>query len=224
MMGHVRMQGISTTSRWVAIVSLVVCGSLVACGGAPKQRRSGFLGDYSKLKPAEKFEGAYFWESPKLKDYKKVMVDPVVVHFAPAAEGIGVDPGKLKQLTDRATQELMKVVAKRNQLVHKPGPGVARLRTAITDIKKTTPVANIHPGTALIGMGLGGASFEAEIVDSLTGERLAAIYDTKPGSRVGTTAGLKEYGHAQQVIDRAVEQFGQYLDELAKARAKKRGK
>lgn len=223
-MRPVRMQGISTTSRLVAIVSLVVCGSLVACVGAPKKQHSGFLGDYSKLKPTEKFEGAFFWESPKLKDYKKVMVDPVVVHFAPNAGGIGIDPGKLKQLTDRATQELMKVVAKRNQLVRNPGPGVARVRTAITDIKKTTPVANIHPGSALIGMGLGGASFEGEIVDSLTGERLAAIYDTKPGSRVGTTAGLKEYGHAQQVIDRAVELFGQYIDEMAKARAQRKGK
>ncbi len=186
MMRPVRMQSRSTTSRWVAIVSLVVCGSLVACGGAPKKQHSGFLGDYSKLKPTEKFEGAYFWESPKLKHYKKFMIDPVIVHFAPDAEGVGIDPEKLHEMTTRLTQKTKEVAAKRRTVVSKPGPGVARVRSAITDIKKTTPVANIHPGSALIGMGLGGASFEGEIVDSLTGERLAAIYDTKPGSRVGT--------------------------------------
>ncbi len=225
MMGHVRMQGISTTSRWVAIVSLVVCGSLVACGGAPKQRRSGFLGDYSKLKPAEKYEGAYIWESPKLDQYQwKYMVDHVIVHFAPAAEGIGVDPEMLEELTTEFTQKVKEVVAKRRTVVSKPGPGVARIRIAITDIKTTTPVANIHPGMALTGMGLGGASVEGEVVDSLTGERLAAIYDSKAGSRVGTTAGLKKYGHAKQVMARWAEQFGKYLDELAKARAQRKGK
>ncbi len=52
---------------------------------------------------------------------------------------------------------------------------------------------------------------------------IAAFYDTKPGSRVGT-AGLKEYGHAKQVLDRWVELFGEYLDEFAKARAQRKGK
>ncbi len=217
-------QRISSRSGWMTIGCFMVIASLVGCSGAPKASKSGFLKDYSQLRPSEKFDGAYFWENPKIKDYKKAMVDPVVVHFAPNAEGIGIDPGKLKQLTDRATQDLMKVIAKRNQLVHNPGPGVGRLRAAITDIKTTTAVANIHPATKLSGVGLGGAAFEAELVDSLTGERLAAIYDSKAGSRFAPGAGVQQLGHAQQVIDRAVEQFGQYLDEMAKARAQRMGR
>ncbi len=223
-MRQINARRMSTVSAWMTIGCFMVIASLVGCSGAPKAAHSGFLKDYSQLRPSEKFDGAYFWESPKLKDYNTFMVSPVVVHFAPSAQGIGIDPGKLKQLTDRATQELMKVIAKRNRLVHKPGPGVARVRAAITDIKTTTAVANIHPGTKMAGVGLGGAAFEGEVVDSVTGERLAAIYDSKAGSRLGVTAGLQELGHAQQVIDRAVERFGQYLDEMAKARAKRTGR
>jgi len=189
-MRRINGRTMSTVSGWMTMCSLMVMASLVGCSGSPKAAHSGFLDDYSQLRPSEKFEGAYFWESPKLKDYHTFMVSPVVVHFAPSAQGIGIDPGKLKQLTDRATQELMKVIAKRNRLVHKPGPGVARVRAAITDIKTTTAVANIHPGTKMAGVGLGGAAFEGEVVDSVTGERLAAIYDSKAGSRLGVTAGL----------------------------------
>jgi len=223
-MRRINGRTMSTVSGWMTMCSLMVMASLVGCSGAPKAAHSGFLKDYSQLRPSEKFDGAYFWESPKLKDYHTFMVSPVVVYFAPSAQGIGIDPGKLKQLTDCATLELMKVIAKRNRLVHNPGPGVARVRAAITDIKTTTAVANIHPGTKMAGVGLGGAAFEGEVVDSVTGERLAAIYDSKAGSRLGVTAGLQELGHAQQVIDCAVEQFGQYLDEMAKARAKRMGK
>ncbi len=223
-MRRINGRTMSTVSGWMTMCSLMVMASLVGCSGSPKAAHSGFLDDYSQLRPSEKFDGAYFWESPKLKDYHTFMVSPVVVYFAPSAQGIGIDPGKLKQLTDCATLELMKVIAKRNRLVHNPGPGVARVRAAITDIKTTTAVANIHPGTKMAGVGLGGAAFEGEVVDSVTGERLAAIYDSKAGSRLGVTAGLQELGHAQQVIDCAVEQFGQYLDEMAKARAKRMGK
>jgi len=214
----------STVSGWMTIGCFMVIASLVGCGGAPKKRHSGFLDDYSQLKPSKQWDGAYFWESPKFKDYHTFMVDPIVVHFAPGAEGVGIDPGNLKQLTDRATQELMRVIAKRNKLVHQPGPGVVELRTAITGIRTTTAVANIHPGTRLSGIGLGGAAFEGKALDSVSGELLAAIYDSKPGSRIGLTEGFRELGHAEQVIDRWVALFADYLDQITEARAKSKGK
>ncbi len=214
----------STASGWMTIGCFMVIASLVGCGGAPKARHSGFLDDYSKLKPSEKWAGASFWESPKFKDYHTFMVDPIIVHFAPGAEGVGIDPGNLKKLTDRATQELMKVIGKRNKLVHQPGPGVVELRTAITGIRTTTAVANIHPGTRLSGVGLGGAAFEGKALDSVSGELLAAIYDSKPGSRIGLTEGYRQLGHAEQVIDRWIALFADYLDQITEARAKRGSK
>ncbi len=87
-----------------------------------------------------------------------------------------------------------------------------RIRIAITDIKKTTAVANIHPAMKMSGIGLGGASMEAEAVDSVSGERVGAIVDSQSGGRLGITAGLKKYGHAQQVMDGWVERFVKRLD------------
>jgi hypothetical protein len=89
---------------------------------------------------------------------------------------------------------------------------VLRLRIAITGIEKTTPIANIHPAMKMSGMGLGGAAMEAEAVDSVSGDRVAAVVDAQSGRRLGITAGLKKYGHAQQVMVGWVERFVKRLD------------
>ncbi len=94
----------------------------------------------------------------------------------------------------------------------KPGPGVLRLRAAITDIEKTTPIMNIHPAMKISGIGLGGASMEAEAVDSQTRERVIAVVDSREGSRASIGAGLQTFGHAKQVMDFWVERFRKNLD------------
>ncbi|UCE61917.1 MAG: DUF3313 domain-containing protein, partial [Phycisphaerales bacterium] len=85
-------------------------------------------------------------------------------------------------------------------VVDAPGPGVLRIRAALTDIKKTKPAMNIHPATKLSGIGLGGASMEAEGLDAQTGERVLAVVDTRAGNRLSIGAGLDSLGHAKQMI------------------------
>jgi hypothetical protein len=53
---------------------------------------------------------------------------------------------------------------------------------------------------------------EAEAVDSVSGERVAAVVDAQSGGRVAVAAGLKTYGHAQQVMDGWIERFIERLD------------
>ncbi len=217
-MQRVNAQRMPTTSRWMAAWALIVCASLVGCTGRPKVGHSGFLGDYSQFKPHPTVEGAELYESPSksLKQYNRFIVDPVIAHFAPDAEGAAIDPGELKELTDYFHDQLVKGLSESGhyQVVNAPGPGVARLRIAITAIEKTTALANIHPAMKASGIGLGGAAMEAEAIDSVSGERVAAVVDSQSGGRLGITAGLKKYGHAQQVMDGWVERFVNRLDEL----------
>jgi hypothetical protein len=188
-------------------------GLLTGCQ-AQKVAQSGFLGDYSKLSPSPDVEDALYYQDPakSLKDYDKFMIDPVLVHFAPNAKGTALDPAKLKKLTDYAYDEATKALSERYTVVDAPGPGVLRLRTAITDIKKTKPAMNIHPATKLSGLGLGGASMEAEALDSQTGERVFAVVDTRQGNRLSIGAGLSQLGHAEQVIKHWIERFVERVD------------
>ena len=205
-----------TSSLWVAVCSLMIAGLVVGCSGRPKVAHSGFLGDYSQFKPHPDVKGAMLYEHPSrsLKQYNKFIIDPVVVHFAPDAKETAIDPDKLKELTDYFEEQLVKGLSESGhyQVVSAPGPGVLRLRIAITGIEKTTPIANIHPAMKMSGMGLGGAAMEAEAVDSVSGDRVAAVVDAQSGRRLGITAGLKKYGHAQQVMVGWVERFVKRLD------------
>jgi len=206
----------ATSSRWVTGLSLVLFSLLVGCTGTPKVGYSGFLRDYSQLKPHPEVEGAMAYENPakSLKQYNKFIIDPVLVHFSPEAGGTAIAPEDLKELTDYFRNGLVKGLSQsgRYQVVNAPGPGVLRLRVAVTDIKKTTPVANIHPAMKMSGIGLGGAAMEAEAVDAASGERVAAVVDAQSGGRLNPVAGLKTYGHAEQVMDGWIERFIKRLD------------
>ena len=200
---------------WIVILSLVVLGS-PGQTLARKAAFSGFLRDYSKLKPSPDVDGALSYENPSrgLKHYDKFLIDRIIVHFAPNAKGTGVDPMKLVQITDYAHRELVIALSKRYQVVSTPGPGVLRIRVAITSIKTTKPLFNIHPGMKVIGFGLGGASMEAEGVDSQTGERIIAVVDSRKGahSPIPSVEALEKLGHVKEVIRYWVKRFRKRLD------------
>lgn len=132
-------------------------GLLFGCTGRPEVTNSGFLRDYSQLKPHPDVKDAMLYENPvkSLKGYDKFMVDPVLVHFAPDTEGTAIDPDDLKELTDYFHASVVKALteSKHYQAVSAAGSGVARLRIAITGIKKGIPVLNIEPRLKLIGAG-----------------------------------------------------------------------
>ncbi len=204
--------------RWLGMGLFIATGLLFGCSGRPEVTNSGFLGDYSQLKPHPNIEQAMIYENPakSLKGYNKFIVDPVLVHFAPNAEGTAIDPEDLKELTDYFHASVVKALMEKKQyeVVDAPGPEVARLRIAITGIKKAIPMLNIEPRLKMIGAGLGGAAMEGEAIDSQSKARLAAVVDSESGSRMGVTAGLSSLGYAKEVMDGWSKRFVAYLDKL----------
>ena len=64
------------------------------------------------------------------------------------------------------------------------------------------------------GTGVGGASMEAEIVDSMTGEQIGAVVQGQSGSRV-PLSGLSDWGGAEHAMNEWAKQL---KDRLQKAR------
>ncbi len=193
-----------------AAVALMVSG-LTACGSTAV-KQSGFLQNYGQLKADPKFDDALRFQATdvNLASYSAMVVDPVVVHFSPDADGNTIDPTRLKEVTDYFDEAISKTLPKLGlKKTTQSGPGVLRLRVAVTNISETVPIANIHPAMKLSGLGLGGAAMEAEIVDSVSGKRVIAIVESRQGDRLGIAAGLQSLGQAKQVIvywvERAVE-------------------
>lgn len=168
-----------------------------------KPQKVGFLSDYSKLRKNPQFDGSYIYVNPNtsLNNYTKFIVKPVQVRLTKKAKERDIDPDKLREMS-RYTRKKFATELKKSGygVVNSRGPGTLILRLALTDVNPARIIANIHPAMIITGVGLGGASGEAEFLDSQTGEVVAAVIESQKGER--GFDGLTRYGNAENVIDR----------------------
>jgi hypothetical protein len=76
-----------------------------------------------------------------------------------------------------------------------------RIRAAITDVAPANPALNVvTTAVAFAPLDLGGAAIEAEFLDSMTGQRLAAMTERKKGSVTNLKGGFTELGHARSAL------------------------
>ena len=145
--------------------------------------------------------------------YSNFIVEPVRVHFHSGSKS----QGKLtqKQISDLTNYMQSRIIAaivdSDNKVVYKPGSGVARVRVALTDIEKTNAV-NILPQASLLGVGIGGAAMEGEVIDSMTGMQIGAVVESQKGSRV-PFSNLGEWATSKKIMDDWAKRFQQHLEE-----------
>ena len=124
-----------------------------------------------------------------------------------------VKPEDVKHLEEFLYTEIIKdKPADRYEIVSTPGPGVARMRCAITNLKKSEPALNVLPQTKLTGVGLGQASAEFELVDSQTDTQLAAAIISQAGSRF-SLSGLSAWGDVEAVMKDWAKRIWMRVDE-----------
>ena len=197
-----------------SVCVVAVATALAVAGCAPKGGFSGFLGDYSKLERDAILDNSLAYTNPTkdLKQYTKFIIEPVVVHFAPDADGIAIDPADLKMLADYWRDETVKALSRHYTVVTEPGPGVLRVRAAITGIKKNVPLGSARSITKPQDIALGGASMEAEALDAQTGERVAAVVDSRSGAVLGVTGQRQTYDDAKEIMRLWAERFVARVD------------
>lgn len=166
--------------------NLLLWAALLAAGCASKgsgpKDTSGFMSDYSKLRHDAKYKSDWVYVKPDadLREYDRVLIDAVVVMPLKGSTAGELGPAALQKIADHFTKILKDTIAPYYTLALAPGPNVLRVRIAITDVQKAT---GGKPGDP--DFQVGGAAMEAEIVDSETGERLAAAIDRIQGSSAG---------------------------------------
>jgi len=157
---------------------------------------AGFLSDYSALESVSDTTLRYLNPRNTLGKYSKFIIDPVVMHFHSGAKGGDISSKELAELRQHMYTAVHNTVLDHYSVVRQPGAGVAKIRVAVTDLEKSSPAMNVVPATKLAGTGLGGASMEAEIVDSVTGEQIAAVVQSQKGTRL-SLKGLSKWGDAK---------------------------
>ena len=190
--------------RFVALAaSVAVVVALVGCSTSFQARsttESGFLGDYSQLHKGTGDQALEVYIKPDVdwKAYNAILMDPVRVYYS-------VETGWWTSASQETVQALVNYLdaTVRKQLgdsykfVDQPGPGVLHLRVAITDTQGSNRVLDTASSVIPIGVAanllkravfgenasVGEAGIEGEILDSQSGERLAAAVDKRVGRK-----------------------------------------
>ncbi len=232
-------------ARNVGIVVVATCTLLSGCatdnagsgGGvnvtvSDKTRltQSGFLSDYTQLKPAAWGDGIECWRDPRIdaKNYDKLLLSRIVVSLAPPKDNKAeqtIDPSDLKTLTDYFHDSMVKALKPQMAIVDKAGAGVLVIRIALTNLVPTK-VSNSVAGTLIpyafiaeAGSGvatgrpagstpyLGETGMEIQFLDGASGKVLAECRDTQIGRKYAADVDSGAAGATQTWVNGYLNSF-----------------
>ena len=198
------------TKMMLAVSFVTALVLLNGCGGG-ELAKTGFLSDYSKLQKESDSVLRYVDEAAAPK-YTGFIVEPIQTRFVSESKSKSqLTAQQLKDLTGYMHSKVVEAVkAAGLTTATQPAPGVGRIRIALTDIEKTGAI-NMIPQASLLGAGVGGASMEAEIVDSVTGEQIGAVVQSKQGSKM-PLSNLGDWTAAKGVMDAWASRFQKTLE------------
>jgi len=185
----------------VCAVLLTACAHSEQAGGYGKVEPSGFLKDYSMLKPAKDDTEAslvYFMpDKAKFKPYTKVWLEPVQVWRGEKSDAKDLDKEDATYVSQYLWSRVDEELRKDYMMTQEAGPSVVRVRIGITEAGKGVPFLDnltaAYPGTLLMSKGkkaiggtesfVGKASVEVEVTDSQTGELIGEAVDRRGGGK-----------------------------------------
>ncbi|MBK9187476.1 MAG: DUF3313 domain-containing protein [Phycisphaerales bacterium] len=160
----------------VIVACFTLLGVLGACASkSPTDpgvsiTRTGVIGDYSTLQPSPRHPDTLYEQSARLTEYTAFVIDDIRFLPTTTLRGVPIDPDTANRLAAELRAEVVAALTPRYKVVDRGGPGVARIRAAVTQVSRGR--------TTTDAIDVGGASVEAEIVDSVSGERLGAAVES----------------------------------------------
>jgi hypothetical protein len=190
---------------------------------------SGFLGNYTGLRPSPDESGAWSYRKPEanFKRYTKIILDPLVIWPSQNSAYGGIDALTAWKLALAFQERMSQALAGGYVIVKEPGPGVLRLRAALTEVilERPTlaspgpllPLANdilLQASEKISGMNAleGEAAIEAELLDAENQERLAAFVEKRMSSKILLTRDKDSLGPVLEIFDYWANKLRHRLD------------
>jgi len=201
--------------RFRMIVTVTVLMAVSACVPITAPERTGFLSTYENLDVVG--TDRLFYPGSKVGEYTKFIIDPTVLLFTPDTDDPRFTAEELADLLEYFDNAIIEQLSEDHhngpgyEIVEEPGDRVARIRIGINDVEETIGELNVLIYTKITGAGLGGASAEGEMVDSLSGEQVAAAVRWGSGSRI-LRAGFTHTGDAKIAIHHWARDLRHWID------------
>jgi hypothetical protein len=177
--------------------------------------KSGFLGDYSMLRPGQEGEATLIYrkyenDHAKWRSYTQILLEPVQIWKGKNTE---LNKEDAEYLAKIAWSRLDEELRKDYKMASGPGDGVLRIQVAVTEAGANMPVLDLvttlHPGTRLVSEGkrwaagtesfVGTVSVEAKVTDSQSGEVLGAAVDRRGGGKY-LTKGFQKWTDVEEAF------------------------
>jgi len=185
-------------SAVVALVLLVLTGCAVT-RQARSVEKSGFLGDYSQLKPGPDGGALLVYKNPAsdIKRYDKVLLDPVAIWTKSGSELSELSKEDRTRIVNHLYTLLQMRLAKDYKLVTTPEPGTLRIAVAITDADSSNPTLDTVSTLLPVGLAVstlkavatgkpasvGDASAEMKVTDATSDDVIYAAVDRRFGTK-----------------------------------------
>lgn len=212
------------------VLAAVVLSGCTSTSQMRSTKATGFLGDYAALHEGEGGEAQLVYIKPGVKwaSYNKIIIDPITAYAIPGNPLAKLPKEQLNGLVGYLYSTLRDQLGGDYQIVNAAGPGVLRLRVALTEAGAGKPVMGVissltPPGIALStlktvatgkGTGTGSARVEMELQDSQSKQRLAAAVDAQSGNKRDFFGNFDKWDDAQDAFDGWAAQLRARLTEL----------
>jgi hypothetical protein len=182
------------------LLGALIATALTACTATEQAKdvqKSGFLFDYTRLRPGrQETDPQLMFVSPDadFATYDAILLEPVSIWVRPEEGVVRVDHAGLQELANIFHSALAEKLAQDYRMVQERGPGVLRLRVALTEAEQSSVGLDI--ASMIIPLGtwtskmtsgthsfVGRAGIEAEATDSMSGKVLYAAVDRRVGGK-----------------------------------------
>jgi len=213
----------------LAMIALAGCSvtSQEPMSEIEKAPQTGFLSDYSLLRPGKEGQARLVYIKPDVDwhAYTGIFIEPVVFISDASAH---VDPKDQQVLSSYYYNTMKTHLSGVLPVVERPGPHILILRAALTNVTSATPglrtISVVIPQARLINAAqsvatdsyafVGSARGEAEIKDGGTGQILAEGVDGRSGGMSIKNAGVWKWGDAEHAMDQWAEMMVKRINEL----------
>lgn len=192
-------------------------------------KNSEFISDMPALRENPNAPGDFLWQKNDraLQPYTRFLIDPIQFFVAPDSPYKGVTVKELAVIGGTLQNKIMQALTPKYAVVTSRGPGVARIRIAITNIKfrrkKGEPVVpglfGYLPATFILNTVVKEVAASTELTearvemiaeDSVSGERLAIGIYPRSAKRAG---GKDSWDAVTEDFDRYAKRIRTYIDE-----------
>jgi hypothetical protein len=161
-----------TRIRSIFATAALAAGLFCAACASTPFGATGYLDSYEGMvrHPDDPTGLRYVAPDNAMLDYDQLLFDAFTVRPLPSSDLAKDDPELGNQMASAFREKVMAAVEPYYDIVSEPGGGVLRMRCALTDLR--------FRGEGRAPEDVASVRFEAEMQNSLTGERVAAVVRT----------------------------------------------